>query len=45
MIDLNLRAGGNFDFMPLVYNDTGLSRSSISFRISDHFPLWVEFGL
>ncbi len=45
LIDLNLRAGGNFDFMPFVYTDAGLSRSSISFRVSDHFPLWVEFGL
>jgi len=28
-----------------VYTDTGLSRQSISFRMSDHLPLWVEFGL
>lgn len=25
------------------YTDTSLSRSSISHRISDHYPLWVEF--
>ena len=44
LIDLELRAGGNFDFQPFVYTDTNLSRSSVSYRISDHYPLWVEFG-
>ena len=42
---LVLRAGGSFDFMPYVYTDRGMTRNSISFRISDHYPLWVEFGL
>ncbi|MEO8352664.1 MAG: endonuclease/exonuclease/phosphatase family protein [Chthoniobacteraceae bacterium] len=45
LIDLNLRAGGNFDFMPFVYTGTTLNRAAISFRISDHFPLWTEFSL
>lgn len=45
LIDLTLRAGGNFDFQPHVYTDVDLSRSSMSFRLSDHLPLWVEFGL
>ena len=36
--------GGSFDFLPFVYRNTTLSRSSISFRISDHYPLWVEFS-
>ena len=45
LIDLDLRTGGNFDFLPHVYTDTNLSRNSISHRISDHFPLWVEFGV
>ena len=45
LIDLQARRGGNFDFLPHVYTDTNLSRHSISFRISDHYPLWVEFGL
>jgi hypothetical protein len=35
--------GGGFDFLPHVYTNTGLSKSSISHRISDHYPLWVEF--
>lgn len=45
LIDLTLRAGGNFDFQPHVYTNTDLSRSSMSYRVSDHLPLWVEFGL
>ena len=45
LIDLSLRTGGSFDFMPHVYRGVGLTRNSISWRISDHYPLWVEFGL
>ena len=45
LIDLVLRNGGNFDFQPYVYTDTNLTRTSISHRVSDHFPLWVEFDL
>lgn len=37
--------GGGFDFLPYVYLDTDLSKSSISFRVSDHYPLWTEFRL
>lgn len=33
--------GGSFDFVPYVL--TGLSRTQMSWRISDHYPLWVEF--
>jgi hypothetical protein len=36
---------GGFDFLPHVYRDTNLSKSSISFRVSDHYPLWTEFKL
>ena len=45
LIDLDLRTGGNFDFQPHVYTDRNLTRTSISFRVSDHFPSWVEFGI
>lgn len=36
---------GFVDFMPFVYTDQGLSKSSISYRVSDHYPLWAEFAL
>ena len=31
-----------FDFLPHVY--PGRTRTEICWRISDHFPLWAEFG-
>lgn len=37
--------GGGFDFLPHVYQNTNLSKSSISYRVSDHYPLWTEFKL
>jgi endonuclease/exonuclease/phosphatase family metal-dependent hydrolase len=42
-LDMNYNTGGHFDFLPFVYTDTDLSRRSISYRISDHYPLWAEF--
>lgn len=34
---------GSFDFLPHLLGD--LTRSEASWRISDHYPLWVEFQL
>lgn len=45
LLNMTLRRGDIFNFMPYVYTDLNLSRRSISFRVSDHFPLWVEFGV
>ena len=42
-LDMNYRTGGFFDFLPFVYTDTELTKKSISYRISDHYPLWAEF--
>jgi endonuclease/exonuclease/phosphatase family metal-dependent hydrolase len=44
-LSIDYRGGGSFDYLPYVYSETGLTKSSISHRISDHYPLWVEFGL
>jgi endonuclease/exonuclease/phosphatase family metal-dependent hydrolase len=35
--------GGSFDFVPLVFRE--LSIQELSWRMSDHYPLWVEFTL
>jgi endonuclease/exonuclease/phosphatase family metal-dependent hydrolase len=35
--------GGNFDFLPALQGS--LSKTSLSFRISDHYPLWVSFSV
>ena len=45
LLNMNLRNGGIFDFTPYVYSGLNFSRTSISFRMSDHYPLWVEFGI
>ncbi|GAA2226854.1 hypothetical protein GCM10010413_22740 [Promicromonospora sukumoe] len=33
--------GGGFDFLPHALRD--LSKTQVSWRLSDHYPLWVEF--
>jgi len=40
-LSLDYRSAGGFDFTPHVL--TGLDRQSLSWRVSDHMPLWVEF--
>ena len=40
-LSLGYRRGGHFDFRGLV--ETALTMQQLSFRLSDHFPLWVEF--
>ena len=44
-LDMEFLRAGSFDFQPLMYGELGLSRNSLSWRISDHYPLWAEFGL
>lgn len=34
---------GSFDFVPYCY--PGLTRNEVSWRISDHYPLWVELRI
>lgn len=41
-LSMDYRGGGNFDFRGILKRS--LSNKSMSYRISDHFPLWVEFG-
>lgn len=33
--------GGGVDFLPHVLRD--LTKAQVSWRVSDHYPLWVEF--
>mgnify|MGYP000014706350 CR=1 FL=1 len=44
-LDMKFSTGGCFDFLGHLYTDVGLSKRSISYRISDHYPLWAEFCL
>ncbi len=36
--------GGGVDFVPHLYTEIGMSRLSMQHRLSDHYPLWVEFN-
>lgn len=47
LLSMQVAGAGYFDFLPYVYRTSqpGLTTRDISFRISDHFPLWVEFRL
>jgi len=42
-LTLEFVQGGNFDFLPTVLKGRGLTKTNISFMISDHYPLWAEF--
>ncbi|NOX46617.1 MAG: endonuclease/exonuclease/phosphatase family protein [Chlorobi bacterium] len=44
-LNMKYMKGGYFDFLPLVFKEKKLSKRSVSFRMSDHFPLWAEFSI
>jgi endonuclease/exonuclease/phosphatase family metal-dependent hydrolase len=43
VLTLDFLSAGSFDFVPLLQG--GLSKTSLSWKISDHYPLWVEFSV
>jgi len=45
ILDMEFVNAGGFDFVPSVYTNLNLSNNSLSFRISDHYPLWAEFRI
>jgi hypothetical protein len=45
-LSLDYRGGGSFDFKhDFVAGIQQISNTSLKFRMSDHYPLWVEFGV
>lgn len=44
-ISLDYITGGIYDFRTSVLKDKNYPFTQLSFRISDHFPLWVEFAV
>lgn len=42
---MDYAGGGGVDFVPLLYQDIDLTKAQLQHRISDHYPLWVEFDL
>jgi hypothetical protein len=43
-LSLQYSRGGYFDFTDVVLTSRGLTRAQLSWRISDHYPLWAEFS-
>lgn len=37
--------GGIFDFVPHTLTSLNLTKNQLSYRISDHYPLWAEFDV
>jgi endonuclease/exonuclease/phosphatase family metal-dependent hydrolase len=35
--------GGNYDFVDVTLKNRALTKNSLSWLISDHYPLWAEF--
>jgi endonuclease/exonuclease/phosphatase family metal-dependent hydrolase len=44
LMNMELLAAGGFDFVEHLYRDVGMSKAQMQYRVSDHYPLWVEFG-
>ncbi|MCG6962340.1 MAG: endonuclease/exonuclease/phosphatase family protein [Acidobacteria bacterium] len=44
-LSLTYRTGGNYDFIPTAMPSRHLDKTDLSWHISDHYPLWAEFGV
>ena len=44
-LSLKYQQGGYFDFTTVALRSLGLTKSQLSWRLSDHYPLWVEFSV
>lgn len=44
-LSLQYLRGGSFDFTDTALKSLGLTKNQLSWRISDHYPLWAEFAM
>lgn len=44
-LSLQYSRGGFFDFTRAALTSRGLTKTQLSWRISDHYPLWAEFSI
>ena len=44
-LSLEFLDAGNYDFVPTALSNRGLSKTSVSFMMSDHYPLWANFQI
>ena len=42
-LSLTYKTGGNYDFVDKALSNRKLTKQALSFMMSDHYPLWVEF--
>lgn len=42
-LSMKYNRGGSFDFLKVALKSRNLEKDQISWRISDHYPLWAEF--
>lgn len=44
-LSLEYQRGGFFDFTTVALKSLNLTKTQLSWRLSDHYPLWVEFSV
>ena len=44
-LSLKYESGGSFDFTKVALKSRNLTKTQLSWRISDHYPLWAEFSV
>ena len=44
-LSMDFMQGGNYDFVPLLWDESRVTKQQFSFMISDHYPLWAEFDI
>jgi endonuclease/exonuclease/phosphatase family metal-dependent hydrolase len=44
-LSLDFLSGGNYDFVPTLWEPGRVNKLQFSFMLSDHYPLWAEFGV
>lgn len=37
--------GGNYDFVPILWDPDRVTKQQFSYMLSDHYPLWAEFNI
>ncbi len=45
VLSMKLLSAGYFDFLKTALKGLNLNKNTLSWRISDHYPLWTEFSL
>jgi endonuclease/exonuclease/phosphatase family metal-dependent hydrolase len=44
-LSMEFLKGGNYNFMKVALQNRGIKKRSISWMLSDHYPLWAEFKI